>query len=177
MGLSLALISCFLSSGVFTGMGRARWTWGAETGCSPPWWRLSRAKAGLQIDAGRNYCSCSWFSIIHLSLLHSKRVWLVIIQSNHFLITLESSDLPKCHLTKCCAQREEKCANYPYKRKQPNSPNSPCSKAFSCFCASSADSFSFQGLFFLYILVQRKRKSSFPLQRVIYKYRFQNSAL
>lgn len=144
-------------------MRRARWTWGAETGTQDvhcPGGGSPRAKAGLQIDAGRNYCSIIAGSPSFTCLLHSKRVWLVIIQSNHFLITLEGSDLPKCHLTKCCAQkREEKWQIILNKRKQPNSPNSPCSKSFfPVFCASSADSFSFQGLFFLYILVQKEKK-------------------
>lgn len=73
-----------------------------------------------------------------------------------------------------CTKKRREMANYPYKRKQPNSPNSPCSKSFfPVFCASSADSSSFQGLFFLYILVQTEKKIQFSnAKRVIYKYHF-----
>ena len=76
------------------------------------------------VTGHNNFC----FFIIHL-LLHNNGIWLVIIQFHHFIITFKASNLPKCHLIKCCVQK--KMMNYPHKGKQPNSQNSLCYKSFS----------------------------------------------
>ena len=130
-----------------------------------------RAEAGLQIDVGHNYWSIIAGSSSFTCLSHSKGVWLVIIQNNHFLITFEASNLPKCHLTKCCAQKErernDKLTSQRKKKKKQIPQIALAVKAFSAFCASSADSFSFQGLFFLYILVRKEKKVQFSKAKMV----------
>lgn len=64
-------------------------------------------------------------------LLHNNSIRPVIIQFHHVIITFKASNLPKCHLTKCCAHKNEEMMNYRHKGKPPNPQNSLCCK--SCF--------------------------------------------
>lgn len=170
MGLCLALISASSALESLQRWGRARWTWGAQTSTQDvhrPGGGSPRAKADLQIDAGRNYCSIIAGSPSFTCLLHSKCVWLVIIQSNHFLITLEGSDLPKCHLTKCCAQkREEKWQIILTKENNQIPQIALAVKAFFLFSVLHLLIHPpFKACSSCTFWCKRKRKSSFPMQR------------
>ena len=98
---------CFSARESLQRWGQAGCIWGEQTGTQDARCPGGDSPEPRQIDAARNYWAIIAGSPSVTCLFHSKCVWLVIIQNNHFLITLEGSDLPKCHLTKRRAQKRE----------------------------------------------------------------------
>lgn len=133
----------------------------------PPDGHWPRARAELWINVGHSYWSIvTSGSSSFASLLHNKGVCLVIIQNNHFLITFEASNLPKCHFTKCCSQKKKKKWWIILTKENNQVPKVAFAVQASLrLRASLADSFSFQGLSFLYIWCEIKRKPNFPKEK------------
>lgn len=131
-------------------------------------WRS--AQAGPQVPKG--HASSCWvmasFFITPPPHAPGNAVRLVVIQSHHFLITSETSSLPKGHLTKGHAQAQKKKRRIIFTKENNRIPRTAFAANGSlASCAPTADSFSFQGLFFFFprtLWCKRKRKTNSPKQ-------------
>lgn len=161
-------LSSALPARLFTEVGGAE---GSTHRCGDPAlpgrpWRSAQARP--QIPKGHASCWVMASFFITPRPVPGNAVRLVVIQSHHFLITSETSSLPKGHLTKGHAQAQKKKRRIIFTKENNRIPRTAFAANGSlASCAPTADSFSFQGLFFFFprtLWCKRKRKTNSPKQ-------------
>lgn len=138
-------------------------------GHRPPWAAVAQCAGRTSGSQGPRFLLGDGFLLYHPPPAPGNAVRLVVIQSHQFLITSETSSLPKGHLTKGHAQAQKKKRRIIFIKENNRIPRTAFAANGSlASCAPTADSFSFQGLFFFFfprtLWCKRKRKTNSPKQ-------------